>query len=313
MTKRALIVGINDYTARWPSGNANLSWCVNDAQSMYHLMVDAFGFDPSEIYFYTDQQASRRNILRAMRIITLRGEPGDTAFFYYSGHGGRVPAANGHGDADLYYETICPASGDDISDWEVADIAGDLEPSHVNFTVMLDSCHSGGMHPADQIDKHRSIQYSEDALARLVQSAVATLVPVGLGLPAARILDILGRNVRNVRRAPPTTNDGQIDLDPDPDKTLISQSLSTLISGCNFDELSWEKSTLNHGILTRAFIDLVDRCPYEITYHDLLGELRTRVGAYMTQYFPGTSQVPQLYGQANRMTENFLAGFTDSR
>jgi len=313
MTKRAVIVGINDYTARWPSGVNNLSWCVNDAQSVYHMMVDAFGFDPSEIYFYTDQQASRRNILRALRIVTLRGEPGDTAFFYYSGHGGRVPAAGGHGDADLFYETICPASGDDISDWEIADIAGDLEPSHVNFSILLDSCHSGGMHTADEIDKVRTLPYSEEAIARLVGSALATILPVGRGLSAAQAIEALGHNVANVRRAAATTTDGQIDLDPDPDKTLISRSLSTLISACNFDEVAREKAALQHGLLTKSLIDLVDRCPYQITYHDLLGELRTRVAAYMTQYYPGQSQVPQLYGQANRMTENFLAGWTDNR
>jgi uncharacterized caspase-like protein len=311
MTKRALIVGINDYTARWPSGSNNLSWCVNDAQSVYHMMVDAFGFDPSEIYFYTDQQASRRNILRALRIITLRGEPGDTAFFYYAGHGGRVPASASHGDVDLYYETICPASGDDISDWEIAEVAGDLEPSHVNFTVLLDSCHSGGMHSADQIDKVRSFPFSEDALTRLVQSAVATLVPVGLGLPAQVILDILGRNVRNVRRSAVTT-DGQIDLDVDPDKTLVRQSLSTLIAGCDYDQTSREKASLGHGLLTQCLIDTVDTCPFEITYNELLGELRTRLAAYMTQYFPGQTQVPQLYGQQSRMDEQFLAGFTTS-
>lgn len=312
MTKRALIVGINDYTARWPSGNNNLSWCVNDAQAVYHMAVDAFGFDPSQVYFYSDQQASRTNILRALRLITSCGEPGDTAFFYYAGHGARVKAAPGAGDPDLYYETIVPASGSFISDWEIAEIAADLEPSYVNFTVLLDSCHSGGMHPADRIDKIRSIEYSEDAIIELIASTVATVVPFGLGLPAAQIIEALGRNVRNLRRAP-TTSDGQIDLDPDPDKTLIQQSKSTLIAACNYDETSKEKASLQHGLLTRSLIDLVDTCPYQITYHDLLDELRTRVGNYITQYFPNETQVPQLYGQANRMTENFLAGFTDSR
>lgn len=311
MTKRALIVGINDYTAKWPSGNANLRWCVNDAQAMYHMMVDAFGFDPSQIYCYTDQKASRDNILKALKYITACGEPGDTAFFYYSGHGGRVPASAGHGDADLYYETIVPASGASISDWEIAEIANDLEPSYVNFTVMLDSCHSGGMHSADQIDKHRSIQYTQEALERLVQSAIATLVPVGLGLPAKILLDALGRNVKNVRKAP-TTDDGQIDLDPDPDKTFIKQSKSTLIAGCDYDQLSWEKSALKHGLLTQAMIDIVDTCPFEITYSDLLGELRTKVAAYMATHFPGKTQTPQLYGQESRMDENFLVGFNAS-
>lgn len=317
MVKRAVIVGINDYTGQWPDGSGNLTWCVNDAQSVYHLLIDAFGFDASQIYFYTDHRASRANILRALRCITAISEPGDVACFYYSGHGARVRASDGHGDADAFYETIIPASGNWISDWEIAEIANDLEPSAVNFTVLLDSCHSGGMHPADAALKVRSPPFTDQLLGQLTTvAAAATLIPFGLGLGAQLALQLLRANVSNIRRSSNAVN-GMVDLDPDPDKTLIAQSKSTLVAGCHFNQLSWEAQVLQHGLMTRSLIDLVDRCPYQITYSHLLDELRTRVGAFISQHIlpgnPGVAQNPQLFGQANRMTGNFLQGFSDSR
>jgi len=316
MVKRAVVVGVNDYSAQWPDGSANLTWCVNDAQSIYHMLIDAFGFDKSQVYFYTDGKATRDNILRALRCITSQGEPGDVACFYYSGHGARVKASAGHGDSDLYYETIIPASGSWVSEWEVAEIANDLQPSTVNFTVLLDSCHSGGMHPTDALSKVRSPIYSDALLQSLIGAAAATLVPFGLGLPAQLALQLLKNNVTNLRKATDPAN-GMVDLDPDPAKTLIDKSKSTLIAGCQFDELSWEHSTLQHGLLTRSMIDLVDRCPYTITYDDLHTELTKRVGDYITKHITpgnaGVKQTPQLRGQANRMTEDFLDTWRDCR
>jgi hypothetical protein len=223
-------------------------------------LIDAFGFDKNQVYFYTDQKATRDNILRALRAITSQGEPGDVACFYYSGHGARVKAVSGsgHGDSDLYYETIIPASGSWISDWEIAEIANDLQPSVVNFTVLLDSCHSGGMHPSDALSKVRSPIFSEPLFNSLVGAAVATLIPFGLGLPSALALQLLKHNVSNLRKSTQPAN-GMVDLDPDPAKTLIDKSKATLIAGCQFDELSWEHASLQHGVLTRSLIDLVDR------------------------------------------------------
>lgn len=185
MVKRAVIVGIDDYSIQDPSGTSisNLNYCVRDAQSMYHLLVNAFGFDPSQVFYYTNQQASRRNILRALRYITANGEPGDVACLYYSGHGARIRAERGNADCDSYYETIIPASGDWITDWELSQIANDLQPSAVNFTAILDSCHSGGLHNTDQIQKCRSAVFSDELLQSIV-GFMHTLIPCGVCLPS---------------------------------------------------------------------------------------------------------------------------------
>src|SRR5687767_7898392 len=98
MTKRAVIVGINDYSVIDPTGNSNLRSCVNDANEMYHMLVDAFGFDPTQVFCYRDRNASSANILRAVAYMLQNSEAGDVACFYYSGHGSRFPAVQGRFD-----------------------------------------------------------------------------------------------------------------------------------------------------------------------------------------------------------------------
>jgi len=48
MTKRYLVVGINDYTGFDPSGNKNLVSCVDDATTIEEMLVSAFGFDSAK-------------------------------------------------------------------------------------------------------------------------------------------------------------------------------------------------------------------------------------------------------------------------
>ncbi len=310
--KRAVVVGINDYTALDPSGQTNLGACVADAQAFYHLLVNAFGFDPQQIFLYTDRSASRANILRGIRYITSIGQPGDVACFYYSGHGARLQANTGSGDSDKFYETIVPASGSMICDWEIDQIAQRLQPSHVNFTCVLDSCHSGGMHPTDNILKVRSLVFQQ-ALIDLMVRLMKTIVPFGALIPH----NLLSNNVGNVR--PGTGEAAQVDLDPAPNRTLVQQSKSTLISASSYEELSWEVNSggnRSHGIFTQSFIDLVNQSNYQISYNNLLTELQTRVAQKVTSQINSATrtvtQTPQLYGQQTRMDEEFLGHWTSS-
>jgi hypothetical protein len=303
MVKRAVVIGVNDYSIQ---GINSLSYCVNDAQSMYHLLVNAFGFDPSQIFYYANVQASRSNILRALRYVITSSEPGDVACFYYSGHGSRIRAERGRADADKYYEAIIPASGDWITDWELFTVANELAQSVVNFTVILDSCHSGGMHETDAAQKARSPVLSSELIDAIVRF-LRTLIPCGICLPHDSTE--LNNNVGNV-----TAHNGVIDLDEDPDKTLVRLAKSTLIAGCKFDELSWEHPDFRHGFLTQSFLDLVNQSNFEISHHDLMDQLRRLVGQKVREKLGGSvAQTPQLRGQMNRMEEGFLQGWIDSR
>ena len=99
--KRALLVGINDYTAsRLPAtatpSPENRDWrdlegAVNDVAILRALLVARYGFEPANVVVLTDQQATRAAILEALnRDLVKPSKKDDVVLFYYSGHGSQV-------------------------------------------------------------------------------------------------------------------------------------------------------------------------------------------------------------------------------
>ena len=311
MTKRTVVVGINDYSGIDPSGKSNLSSCVADADAMMDMLVSAFGFDSSESTKLTDKSAGSAAITSALNGILSKSDAGDVACFYYSGHGSRTSADSGQADCDKFYESIIPASGSAITDRDLFNIADQLQPSFVEFTVILDSCHSGGMdQETDAVLKCKSPVLPGDLLQQMV-NYLRTLVPCGILIPLDS--DACDGNVTSV-----SNNGGVAAADEDPDKVFVDQAKTTLIAGCKFNELSWE--TAGHGLLTKAFLNTVNASNFQISYSDLLDQLRTSVTSdFSSLIVPSISsdlpqsQTPQLRGQGNRMDQGFLQGFVDSR
>lgn len=304
MTKRAVIVGVNDYSVQ---GVKSLAMCVRDARAFYHLLVDAFLFEEANILTYLDLAADSAVILRALRHCVACSQPGDVICFYYSGHGSRLPHPRNVGQT---YEVIIPASGRWISDHELFMISDGLQPSFVNFTCVFDSCHSGGM----SLEAEARTPVMEQSLIDRIVQTTTSLIPCGALLSPADRIACAG-NVSNVR-----LEQGRIDLDPAPNFTTIQQAKTTLISGCRADELSYEgptTSAVKNGFMTRSFLDLVNQSNFSIDHRSLVGELNTRVADFAKQVYPTANppivQRPQLVGQDNRMGQNFLEGFSDSR
>jgi hypothetical protein len=300
MTKRAVIVGVNDYSVQ---GYNNLRYCVADAAAAYHLLRDAFLFEPQDMYYLTDANATSSRIRQTLRYVLTQSQPGDVVCFYYSGHGGRTPHP---GDPSQMFETIIPFSGQHISDHELFLAADTLESSVANFTIILDSCHAGGMHDESEMARRaRSPQFSPDLVARLAQCR--TLVPCGICLPPGS-RDVLAGNVVSA-----TARNAGVVVEEDANRRLVQQAKSTMIAASTAAQTAMEHETISHGLLTKAFLDLVNASNFGIDHHKLIDELNTRVSAMMTKLFTGKSQTPQLRGQQNRMTEDFLQSWKDSR
>jgi Caspase domain len=296
MAKRAVIVGVDDYSTQFPDGSRNLAGCVADATSMYYLLTQAFGFDPSQTWYYADADASRDNILTALRYITSVSEPGDTACWFYAGHGARLRADPADPASSRYYEAIVPASGDWITDWEVYSIAGELPQSMVNFTIILDCCHAGGFSEVGSDMRRRTLDYSQDLIDAMVKF-MHTVIPCGVCLPpGATVMD---GNVANVQGQ----GNGVV-CSVDDNKLLVPLSKSSVVAACRYDELDIE--TNGHGALTQAFLDVVDTSNLQISYRDLIDGLRAAMQGR------GLSQTPTLLGQQNRADEAFLAGWSTS-
>ncbi len=154
--KRALIIGIDDYSAShlppqgppapergWP----NLGGAVNDAESMRTMLTLLNGFARADVLVLTDQAATRRAILDAIeRQLVAPTATGDIVFFYYAGHGSQVRNTRSD-EPDQLDESIVPADSrvgaPDIRDKELRRLFNRILDRGAHLTVMIDACHSG--------------------------------------------------------------------------------------------------------------------------------------------------------------------------
>jgi Caspase domain len=84
--KLALLVGINNY-----SQTKNLSGCLTDVELQRELLINRFGFNPSDIITLTDQQATRENIEAAfVEHLLAQAKVTDVVVFHFSGYGSLV-------------------------------------------------------------------------------------------------------------------------------------------------------------------------------------------------------------------------------
>ncbi|KAL6853844.1 hypothetical protein ACP4OV_019873 [Aristida adscensionis] len=142
--KRALLVGIN-----YPGTKAELKGCHNDVDRMRRCLVDRFGFDEGDIRVLADAdrsapQPTGKNIRRALAQLVDGARPGDFLFFHYSGHGTRLPAETGQHDDTGYDECIVPCDMNLITDQDFKELVQKV-PHGCLFTIVSDSCHSGGL------------------------------------------------------------------------------------------------------------------------------------------------------------------------
>jgi hypothetical protein len=300
MTKRALVVGINDYS-NWNSGVTvngvtlsapNLHWCDADADSFGQLLKDGFSFD--EVTILKDSQATSQTSLNKIQGVLSSSQAGDVVCLYFSGHGGRIPD-NPSNTSTRYYETIIPYDAAMISSMQIASIAQALPPSKVNFTLVLDSCHSGGMFLSP--DSRGAV--CDNATAQAFQATCSAIIPWICLLDAA----LLDGNVSNLV----LQQSGVCSMTVDSSKDALSDAKATLLSACDYSELSGETSTLGHGYFTQAIMDVVNACNFQITHPNMLAALRDKVASYS-----GSNQTPQLRGRPIRLEEDFLAGWNYS-
>lgn len=310
MTKRALVVGINDYTGIDPTGKSNLNCCVSDATSIADVLTSQ-GFDASNITTFTDGAATRAAIMSALATIVNVSQPGDVLCFYYSGHGSIEADDPTNPSCERFYESMCTATTPFLTDKDLFSIANQLQQSVVNFTVIADSCHSGGLdQEVDAASKYKSLAFGSD-LTQRIQNYMNTWIPVGISIPSNA--DVCNNNVSKVQ----VIEGGHLMCEEDPNEIFVDLAKMTLISGCRFWELSYE--TNGHGLLTQALLDTINASDFQISYGDLMNTLQQKVATSFQSLLPSIpadypkSQVPQLRGQANRMEEGFLQAWVASR
>ena len=142
--KKALLVGIN-YTSL---PNIALSGCINDTINMRNMLVDAYGYELSNIIHLRDdtadktKQPTRENIISNLKALALQSGNMDELWIQYSGHGSQMRDMNSD-EADKLDEILIPV------DYQTKGIINDDELLSILTTIkcrtilLFDSCHSG--------------------------------------------------------------------------------------------------------------------------------------------------------------------------
>lgn len=144
--KRALVIGINEYQyndeflakKRRP---LNLEGCTDDARDIRRALIDYLGFSEREIRLFLDSYATLDAIKKGIREWLIKGsKPGDTVFFYFSGHGFRMNHPTG--DRTL----LCPH---DANPFNLTQMLSAKQLGHLfsglkgrTLVAVIDSCHS---------------------------------------------------------------------------------------------------------------------------------------------------------------------------
>jgi hypothetical protein len=147
MSKRALIVGINNFTRpHW-----RLRGCINDTVEMQGLLKTYFGFAPEDIRVLHDADASAQGIRDGLGwlLSNYDCDGSDVRVFHFSSHGTQADDQN-QDEWECFDEVIVPYDHDwehPFRDDDLWDMFKDI-PERVNFTFVADCCHSGTIQKA---------------------------------------------------------------------------------------------------------------------------------------------------------------------
>jgi len=276
--KKALLIGINQYKIP----GANLRGCVNDVKNMQAVLTQFYGFAAGDMTVLTDYDATQK-AMQAGIVKLLRGaKKGDVRLLHYSGHGSNVPDKNGD-EADHRDEILCPTDlnwyDPLLDDWLRTTF--DTLADGVNFTVVMDCCHSGS---------NTRALYQPDA------ASIPRFLPCPLDLMAAESGRALSGTTRSTLRLSTLASRKQSDI-------VNVDIPEVLIAGCRDTQTSADaylNGTYN-GALTYNLVETIKATRGRISYRDLHGGTTEKL---KTGKF---DQVPQLEGRKTHFDAPFLA------
>ncbi|CAN7724964.1 caspase family protein [Bradyrhizobium sp. LjRoot220] len=144
---RALVVGINKYTAR---SIPTLKGAVADARDLEKTLRAA---GVSDLTVLIDAEADRRRFEGAMNRLVEVSRSGDLAIISYAGHGSQTPELVKGSEFDNKdevfllsgFESVGPKTAERVVDDEMNHWLLQLQKKKVDVLYVADTCHGGGM------------------------------------------------------------------------------------------------------------------------------------------------------------------------
>lgn len=266
----ALVVGIDAYPAPVPP----LRGARNDADHVAAHLTDRFGADHLALQVLRDADATRAAVVAGFRAHLARARAGDTALFWFSGHGSEVPAD----PAALPYEgtgtsqtLVCvdsrTAAGADLLDVELAALVDVVAAGGAHVTLVLDCCHA-------------------DGATRDVDQATVRAAPApATRPPAERLLPELATTARGVQ--------------------LPDDLPAVVLAACGVRERARERRLAGtvQGVFTFGLLEQLHRPDAWPTYRELLTAARATVEDRSRDQRPTLRP-----GGSSRIDQPFLGG-----
>lgn len=140
--KKALLIGI-DY---FDISGITLKGCINDIINMRNMLIDAYDYNPEDIFMLRDddnikfKSPTYSNIIDSLTSIVNESENLEEFWLHYSGHGSRIQKNNSNLE---FSEILVPIDYKDfgcIIDYDLLNIIKNLKCTSI---LLFDCCHSG--------------------------------------------------------------------------------------------------------------------------------------------------------------------------
>ncbi|KAG6914882.1 hypothetical protein DXG01_014761 [Tephrocybe rancida] len=248
----ALIIGIDVYK---DCKIRNLLGAVKDALTVKEFLISKFGISEHRIVVLLDKEATRKNILKALRRLALNRAISnrDPILVYFAGHGSEVqppifnwPTSNSNRKIqmllphDFVSEGTRHDQGQGIFDITLSQILSDIATNKSdNITVIFDCCHSGS--------GTRKSSSDETIAVRGIELPLDYTIPV----------DHFDSAVQN----------GSV-------RKIGDLSSHVLLAACKQDQSAVERK--GYGAFTRALLRLLEQEGVDkLTYKDVIMRMPT--------------------------------------
>nr|GLL23840.1 metacaspase-3-like [Ipomoea trifida] len=144
--RRALLCGVT-----YRGHKKSLKGSINNVKWIRNLLVENLGFPSSSILILTEDERdpyrkpTKANIRESLNWLVRGCQPGDSLFFYYSGHASQVLDRDGD-EMDGFDESLCPMDYETegrILDDEINEKIVRPLPRGVTLHALMDTCFSG--------------------------------------------------------------------------------------------------------------------------------------------------------------------------
>lgn len=305
----AVFVGINKYMYLQPQ--KWLASCHNDANRLRETIEEIYQDEFSSLHIkmiredIPEAMPTKETIIKAFREDLGKAKPGDTALFFFAGHGvrERTPVKcfaeaeldgniGGLAMHDFATRDKTNPGGTVLADKELrfllkelADQGTDEAPIHI--VVIFDCCHSG--------ESSRALGSDTD----LIKARQLERAPVG-----ERSLDEFFFASDPTLKSKLAAGGSLEEIMPQGDHIMLA--------ACREVELAWEGRGGN-GVFTQALMDILKKNKGDMTYQELhnriLGRMRfVRIGSE----FNDLRQTPQLYLKTDKLSNRYRTFLTNA-